>query len=104
VHGPLPERYYERFMDRFLAAWPERDLPVEMFRDNLSISAREVEGGSMVHVQFLGSKAWFGPFTPEEIAGAELQESLDFLAASYAEDEESNRWFSRGGWRGWKGT
>ncbi|MGE0305955.1 MAG: hypothetical protein AB7N61_25200 [Acidimicrobiia bacterium] len=89
-------------MDRFLEAWPQRDLPIETYREKLKISAQEGEHGWIVHVEFLGSQAWSEPFTDDEVETGRFQDFLDNLATRYADQEEADRWSYRGAWREWR--
>jgi hypothetical protein len=83
---------------RFLAAWPERDLPEESIRSWLTLTIEEDSDGPMLVASLLGHTISFGVPTDQSI-----EQVADELADHLADNAEGDRWTGGGdAWREWK--
>ncbi len=83
----------ERFRERFLGAWPQRDVSEEVIRESLRLTTTDEKDGQMLVAELLGHEVGFG-FEP----GDDLGDLADELADHIAENAEDDRWVG-GGWR-----
>jgi hypothetical protein len=85
----------ERFVERFLAAWPEGNLTEDDVRSHLAIGVGELEGQPCLSVEFSGVTS------TDEWDGSErdAEQIIDDVAETQAFDCEGDRWTSGEGWR-----
>ena len=82
-------------LDRFLAAWPERDLPVEAIAASLAVRLAVEDGEPMLYVSLVGRTVGFG----FDGSGSGATEAAVGIAENLAYDAEGDRWIRGGAWR-----
>jgi hypothetical protein len=85
----------ERILARFLAAWPERDVPIETIEASLDVSIEAEASGPMLYVRLLGGRTGFG----FDGSAEEAAKTADELADHFAYNAEGDRWIGGEGWR-----
>ena len=85
----------DRLLSGFLAAWPQRDLPVEDIDESLEVTVEDMGRGPMLWASLFGSRTGFGFDGTREGATRAADEMAELLAGN-AEDD---RWITREGWR-----
>jgi hypothetical protein len=89
----------DRFLSRFLQAWPDRDLPEDFIRSTLELRLSSEDDGPVVVVRLLGYTTSVGFDGSHEGA----VETVDEIAEHLAENAEGDRWTDRDGWREYRG-
>src|SRR4051794_32395171 len=85
----------DRFVNRFLAAWPEGQMTEAAVRADLVIGVEEIDGGPGLVVKSYGGRTvtgWDG--TAED-----AERIIDAVADHDAFDAEGDRWIAGDGWR-----
>jgi hypothetical protein len=84
----------ERFVERFLAAWPEGNLTDDDVRSDLAIGVGELEGQPCLSVKFRSetSTEWDG-------SERDAEQIIDDVVETQAFDCEGDRWMYGEGWR-----
>ena len=94
----VPAYLRQRFLDAFIAAWPERDIAMEVIERTVALYFKHHDGERWFVVRHVSGESWT---TIDKDESLETLEALvDATARNAAENAEGDRW-SSGAWRDW---
>lgn len=99
MDAAVRERLHQLFLATFLAAWPERNEPIESIERSLAFSFGYRDGQRWLVVKHWGGGHEIELDDDDDLEA--LEALVEDIARNAAENAEGDRW-AMGAWREWK--